>query len=70
MADDPVVLVDMPEPHTAVLTINRPKALNALNPEVIGKLGEALDKLADEGIRHVVLTGAGADLHRPHDQGR
>ncbi len=59
MADEPVVLVDLPEKHTAVLTINRPKALNALNGEVITKLGEALDKLAEEGIRHVVLTGAG-----------
>ena len=59
MADEPVVLVDLPKPHTAVLTINRPKALNALNLEVINKLGEALAELAGEGIRHVVITGAG-----------
>ena len=59
MADEPVVLIDLPEPHTAVVTINRPKALNALNPEVITALGEAIDKLAEEDIRHVVLTGAG-----------
>lgn len=45
--------------HTAVLTITRPEALNALNKEVILQLGLALQDLERDGIRHVVLTGAG-----------
>jgi enoyl-CoA hydratase len=59
MSDEPVIKVDLPHTHTAVVTINRPKALNALNPEVINRLGEAIEKLEGEGIRHLVLTGAG-----------
>lgn len=43
-----------------ILTVNRPKALNALNMEVVRALGEALADLAsDDGVRAVVLTGAG-----------
>jgi enoyl-CoA hydratase len=44
----------------AVLTINRPEALNALNPAVLDALDQAWSDLeADEGIRVVVVTGAG-----------
>ena len=58
MAD--LILVDHPAEHVAVVTINRPKALNALNPEVVDSLGEVLARLEDEGnTRCVVLTGAG-----------
>jgi enoyl-CoA hydratase/carnithine racemase len=43
-----------------VLTIDRPERRNALNPEVILALQEALHGVkADETIRAVVLTGAG-----------
>ncbi len=45
---------------TAWITINRPDALNALSLEVFRELGDALaDARSDEGIRVVVLTGAG-----------
>jgi enoyl-CoA hydratase len=43
-----------------ILTVNRPKALNAINSDVIVALDEALRDLeADDGVRAVVLTGAG-----------
>lgn len=44
----------------AVITFNRPKALNALNQALLDEFSEALDKIAmDDEIRVVVLTGAG-----------
>lgn len=46
--------------NIAVVTINRPDQLNALNKQTITELNEALNALnADEEIRCVVLTGAG-----------
>ena len=56
---EPVVLVDWRSDTTAIVTINRPRALNALNPEVIEKLAEALAGCQREKIRHVVVTGSG-----------
>jgi enoyl-CoA hydratase len=48
------------EDHTAVITINRPDKLNALNHIVIEELSEALDTIAeDDNIRSVMITGAG-----------
>jgi len=45
---------------TAVLTIDRPDVLNALNATVIGELSAALAALeADPDVRAIVLTGAG-----------
>ncbi|KGE77596.1 enoyl-CoA hydratase-related protein [Halomonas salina] len=42
------------------LTVNRPKALNALNSEVIAALAAALDDLEARGdLRAVLITGAG-----------
>ena len=44
----------------AVATINRPKALNALNSEVLSDLGELVETVkADADIRALVITGAG-----------
>jgi enoyl-CoA hydratase/carnithine racemase len=43
-----------------ILTINRPEARNAINPEVTAAMGAALDDLdGDEECWVVVLTGAG-----------
>ena len=62
------VLVEVESP-IATVTLNRPRVLNALNPELIAELGEALSRLdADESVRAAVLTGgpkvfaAGADI--------
>ncbi len=44
----------------ATITFNRPKALNAMNPETTMELKDAITKcIEDEAIRVVVLTGAG-----------
>lgn len=44
----------------AVVTLNRPKVLNALNAAMLGELDAALDALAaDDAVRAVILTGAG-----------
>ncbi|MCI9222294.1 MAG: enoyl-CoA hydratase/isomerase family protein [Oscillospiraceae bacterium] len=44
----------------AILTINRPEALNALNSQVLSDLDEAITKVeADDGVHAVILTGAG-----------
>ncbi len=52
-----------------IIRLNRPKALNALNAELIGELNAALDRFeADDVIGCIVLTGserafaAGADI--------
>ncbi|MBT4891068.1 MAG: enoyl-CoA hydratase [Rhodospirillales bacterium] len=52
-----------------LITLNRPDALNALNAELIGELGHALDDFeANDAIGAIVLTGsekafaAGADI--------
>ena len=54
---------------TGLITLNRPKALNALNDQLMDELGEALLAFdADDGIGCIVLTGserafaAGADI--------
>jgi enoyl-CoA hydratase len=44
----------------ATVTIDRPKALNALNPETLAELGEITDEIErDRSLRAVVVTGRG-----------
>jgi len=44
----------------AILTLNRPKALNALNSDVLKDLDKALDLVAaDDEVRVIIITGAG-----------
>jgi len=47
------------EGFVGVITINRPKALNALNSEVLKELNATLDAVDLETTRALVLTGAG-----------
>ena len=45
----------------AVIKFNRPKALNAVNTEVLRELGQAMDEIEnDSKVRALVLTGEGA----------
>ena len=73
MADDTAmgyenIVVEVEAP-IATITLNRPKVLNALSPDLIREVNEALRELdADEKVRAVVITGgprvfaAGADI--------
>ncbi|HPX70243.1 MAG TPA: enoyl-CoA hydratase-related protein [Bacillota bacterium] len=45
--------------HIAILTINRPEALNALNDRVIKELSEILDTIDVGETRCLIVTGAG-----------
>jgi enoyl-CoA hydratase len=54
-----VILVERQE-GVAVVTLDRPEALNALDQALLGQLRERLEELAKDGAaRVVVLTGAG-----------
>ena len=55
-----LVLVDHPQPHTAVVTLNRPERLNAMSIELVIELEDRLqDVAADNDTWVVILTGAG-----------
>ena len=59
MSDSPVLL-EKREDRVAVITLNRPDKLNALNAEVRQLLRDMLDELEhDEDVRAVVIHGAG-----------
>lgn len=47
------------EGAVATVTINRPKALNALNSAVLDELKAAFDGIDQDTVRCVILTGAG-----------
>ncbi|WP_119066661.1 enoyl-CoA hydratase-related protein [Rubrobacter indicoceani] len=73
MPEEPLVLVER-EGRIALLTLNRPKALNALNGALLNELAEALEALdRDDEVRCSVLTGnerafaAGGDIKQMSD---
>ena len=43
----------------ALITLNRPEALNALSVEVVKKIGEAIEEAADSDARALLITGEG-----------
>lgn len=48
------------EDGIGIITINRPKALNALNDVVLGQMEAILDRIkTDASVKVVILTGAG-----------
>jgi len=47
------------EGFVGTITINRPKALNALNSQVLDELNETLDAIDLDATRALILTGAG-----------
>ena len=56
---DAALLVEKTE-HVAVLTLNRPQKLNALNGELRDAMLDAIaDVKADDAVRAVIFTGAG-----------
>jgi enoyl-CoA hydratase len=56
---EPVIKVDV-ENEVALVTLNRPGAMNALSRDLRTAIAETFEKLeADPGVRVVILTGAG-----------
>lgn len=44
----------------AIITVDRPKVLNALNAQTVGEIGEAFEQARnDENVKAVILTGGG-----------
>src|ERR1700736_4946366 len=72
---DAFVLTEVRGP-VGIVTINRPQVRNALNPQTIGELVDAIEAFdRDDAIRCMVLTGderafaAGADISQMVDAG-
>lgn len=62
-------------PAIALVELNRPKELNALNPQLMGELRDALQALdKNDAVRVIILTGnqqafaAGADIKQMADK--
>ena len=47
------------EDEIGIITISRPKALNALNSKVLDELSETLDNIDISHISALIITGAG-----------
>lgn len=54
------LLLEQPEPGIHLLTVNRPRALNALNAATLAELAQATEQVAaDAAARVLLITGAG-----------
>ena len=47
------------EEGVAILTLDRPEARNALTPDMLDSMGEALDQCGADDVRTVVIRGSG-----------
>src|SRR6185436_567445 len=72
---DFIKVTEQKEPQVALIELNRPKELNALNRQLMLELLEAVQTLdKNEAVRAIVLTGneqafaAGADIKQMADQ--
>ena len=66
---DSVIIISSPADGVRLITLNRPRVLNALNTALLSELATMLDQMSeDNSVRCVVLTGnqkafaAGADI--------
>ncbi|EJD03408.1 ClpP/crotonase [Fomitiporia mediterranea MF3/22] len=69
------IIPSSPSEGVALITLNRPKALNALNGALISELNNALESIEqDDSVKAVVITGserafaAGADIKEMKDR--
>lgn len=70
-----IIVEEQYAPQIALLRLNRPKELNALNLELMGEVREALKALDNnESVRVIIITGnerafaAGADIKQMQDK--
>ena len=68
-------MTSTPAPGVALITLNRPKALNALCSPLILELNDALERIEkDDETKAIVITGsekafaAGADIKEMKDK--
>src|SRR5262249_57677260 len=74
---EPVVLVEKTD-GVAILTLNRPEQLNAMNAQLSAELREAVTRMtADDEVGCIVITGAGkrafsagGDIHEQREDDR
>src|SRR5215218_1570605 len=60
------LLFDLPAPHVARITLNRPHVANALSVGLLGELSDAIERIAqDDDIRVWMLTGSPREDGRP-----
>jgi len=56
------------EGRIATITLNRPERMNAINLEMPGEIGDAVDRAnRDDAVHVIVLTGAGAGFCSGYD---
>jgi enoyl-CoA hydratase len=72
---EPTILSETLDGGVALVRLNRPQALNALNQQLLGELAAALDALeANDSVGAIVITGserafaAGADIKEMRDR--
>jgi enoyl-CoA hydratase len=54
------IMLEQPEPGIRLLTVNRPKSLNALNAETLDEIAAAIARVAaDQAARVLLVTGGG-----------
>ena len=70
-----IIVNEQVGPSTALIQLNRPKELNALNTQLMQELREALQQLdRNDSVRAIILTGndqafaAGADIRQMADK--
>lgn len=68
MTDEPLVLFDSPREGIARFTLNRPKARNAQNLDLLNSLDDAFTKaMRDSAVKVIILAANGPDFSAGHD---
>ena len=53
------IQVEILDGNIGLITLNRPKSLNAINTQMVDEIGQALDAWKDVDLSAVILTGSG-----------
>src|SRR6187402_3421045 len=70
-----IIVTEQYQPGIALIQLNRPKELNALNPQLMGEVRDALAQLdKNDNVKVIIITGndqafaAGADIKQMADK--